>query len=84
MNLLANDWKKQARGLALVVLENVFEEGAYSNITLNQELKQTQLSQKDKSLVTEIVYGTVARKITLEWYLASKTVTNWILGFIIF
>ena len=70
MTLLANDWKKQARGLALVVLENVFEEGAYSNITLNQELKQTQLSQKDKSLVTEIVYGTVARKITLEWYLA--------------
>lgn len=70
MTLLANDWKKQARGLALVVLENVFEEGAYSNIALNQELKQTQLSQKDKSLVTEIVYGTVARKITLEWYLA--------------
>lgn len=51
-------------------LENVFEDGAYSNIALNQELKQSTLSPKDKALVTEIVYGTVARKITLEWYLA--------------
>ena len=70
MTLLANDWKNQARGLALLVLENVFEDGAYSNIALNQELSHTTLSPKDKSLVTEIVYGTVARKITLEWYLA--------------
>ena len=70
MTLLANDWKQQARGVALHVLENVFEDGAYSNIALNQELKQSTLSPKDKALVTEIVYGTVARKITLEWYLA--------------
>lgn len=70
MILLANDWKNQARGLALLVLENVFEDGAYSNIALNQELSHTTLSPKDKSLVTEIVYGTVARKITIEWYLA--------------
>ena len=67
---MANDWKQQARGVALHVLENVFEDGAYSNIALNQELKQSTLSPKDKALVTEIVYGTVARKITLEWYLA--------------
>ena len=70
MTLLANDWKNQARGLALLILETVFEEGAYSNIALNQELSHTQFSSKDKALVTEIVYGTVARKITLEWYLA--------------
>ncbi|MFC2295528.1 MAG: transcription antitermination factor NusB, partial [Leptotrichia hongkongensis] len=33
-------------------------------------LKGSQLSPADKGLVTEIVYGTVARKLTLEWYLS--------------
>ncbi len=52
------------------VLEEMFEHGAYSNIALNQALEQSRLSDKDRSFVTEVVYGTVARKITLEWYLA--------------
>ena len=67
---LANDWKKTARGQALEVLEEVFQEGAYSNIALNAHLSKSYLTDKDKALVTEIVYGTVARKITLEWILA--------------
>ena len=67
---LANDWKKTARGQALEVLEEVFQEGAYSNIALNARLSNSCLTDKDKALVTEIVYGTVARKITLEWILA--------------
>lgn len=67
---LANDWKKTARGQALIVIEEVFREGAYSNIALNKQLSQTTLSEKDKGLITEIVYGTVARKLTLEWYLS--------------
>ena len=57
---LANDWKKTARGQALEVLEEVFQEGAYSNIALNAHLSKSQLTDKDKALVTEIVYGTVA------------------------
>ena len=48
----------------------VFQEGAYSNIALNAHLSSPCLTDKDKALVTEIVYGTVARKITLEWILA--------------
>ncbi|AMB83767.1 16S rRNA methyltransferase [Streptococcus salivarius] len=67
---MANDWKKTARGQALEVLEEVFQEGAYSNIALNAHLSKSQLTDKDKALVTEIVYGTLARKITLEWILA--------------
>ena len=67
---MANDWKKTARGQALEILEEVFQEGAYSNIALNAHLSKSQLTDKDKALVTEIVYGTVARKITLEWILA--------------
>ena len=67
---MANDWKKTARGQALEVLEEVFQEGAYSNIALNARLSKSHLTDKDKALVTEVVYGTVARKITLEWILA--------------
>ena len=59
-----------ARNLALKVLEDVFVNQAYSNIALNKHLKGSQLSATDKGLVTEIVYGTVARKLTLEWYLS--------------
>ena len=59
-----------ARNLALAVLEDVFIHQAYSNIALNKHLKGSRLSAADKGLVTEIVYGTVARKLTLEWYLS--------------
>ena len=59
-----------ARNLALAVLEDVFVNQAYSNIALNKHLKGSQLSAADKGLVTEIVYGTVTRKLTLEWYLS--------------
>ena len=59
-----------ARSLALAVLEDVFVNQAYSNIALNKHLKGSQISVADKGLVTEIVYGTVARKLTLEWYLS--------------
>lgn len=59
-----------ARSLALAVLEDVFVNQAYSNIALNKHLKGSHLSAADKGLVTEIVYGTVARKLTLEWYLS--------------
>lgn len=61
---------KQARLVALETLEDVFTEGAYSNIALDKQLRNSQLTAKDKGLVTEIVYGTVARKLTLEWYLS--------------
>lgn len=59
-----------ARSLALSVLEDVFDQGAYSNIALNKALESSRLSTQDKGLATELVYGTVSRKITLEWYLA--------------
>lgn len=62
--------KVSARYLALKILEEVLVQGAYSNIALNKGLKGSLLSSSDKGLVTELVYGTVARKITLNWYLS--------------
>ena len=59
-----------ARGLALSTLGEIFQDGAFSNIALKKALRKATLSEVDKSLVTEIVYGTVSRKLTLEWYLS--------------
>lgn len=70
MTILAKQWKETARGQALLVLEEVFDREAYSNIALKAQLDGSRLSSQDKGLVTEVVYGTVARKMTLEWYLA--------------
>ncbi|MFC3928342.1 16S rRNA (cytosine(967)-C(5))-methyltransferase RsmB [Streptococcus caprae] len=67
---MANKWKTTSRGQALLILEDIFDKGAYSNIALNKALSASQLTSQDKGLVTELVYGTVARKLTLEWYLA--------------
>ena len=69
---LAGKKSQTARGAALKILQEIFEQGAYSNIALNKGLQEVDLSPADKGLVTEIVYGTVARKITLEWYLAHE------------
>ncbi|NMD48898.1 16S rRNA (cytosine(967)-C(5))-methyltransferase RsmB [Streptococcus ursoris] len=59
-----------ARSGALTVLTDVFDKGAYSNIALNHYLAAHSLSKKDRALLTELVYGTLTRKITLEWYLS--------------
>ncbi len=70
MIILARSWQQSARGTALLILGDVYDQGAYSNIALNKTLSGSQLSLQDKALVTELVYGTLAHKITLEWYLA--------------
>ncbi|MFD2116913.1 16S rRNA (cytosine(967)-C(5))-methyltransferase RsmB [Paenibacillus yanchengensis] len=58
-----------ARELALQVLQEVAEHGAYSQISLNQRLQQAQLSGVDAGLATEIVYGTIQRKRTIDYWL---------------
>ncbi|MGT2667709.1 16S rRNA (cytosine(967)-C(5))-methyltransferase RsmB [Streptococcus rifensis] len=67
---MVKSWQHSARGTALLVLGAVFDEEAYSNLALNKTLSGSVLTKQDKALVTELVYGTLARKITLEWYLA--------------
>lgn len=59
-----------ARSLSLDILQSVLENEAYANLALHKALQKSSLSQADNSLVTELVYGTLTRKITLEWYLS--------------
>ncbi len=55
-----------AREVALDVLKAVLYEGAYSNIVLNKRLNKSNLKDNDKALTTEIVYGTLKYKETLD------------------
>jgi 16S rRNA (cytosine967-C5)-methyltransferase len=54
------------RKLAVKILGRVLNEGAYSNIILSKELNEVELSDKDKALLTELVYGVLRRKKTLD------------------
>lgn len=58
-----------AREVALNVLTGVDENGAYSNLLLNRSLQQAELSPADAGLATELVYGTIARQATLDYFL---------------
>ena len=58
-----------ARELALDVLTRVEQEQAYSNLLLNRSLERSGLSRQDAALATEIVYGTIQRLNTLDYFL---------------
>ncbi|WP_246281196.1 16S rRNA (cytosine(967)-C(5))-methyltransferase RsmB [Saccharibacillus qingshengii] len=58
-----------AREVALNVLTGVEENNAYSNLLLNRSLQQAELSPADAGLATELVYGTIARQATLDYFL---------------
>ncbi len=60
---------QNARAAALAVLTSV-EEGAYSNLKLNHVLRQSRLPRLEASLATEITYGTLQRRNTIDWMLA--------------
>lgn len=64
-----------ARLLALKVLNNVFNEGAYANISLNKTLGKYELIDENRRFVTELVYGTIKAKGTIDWII-EKHVTR--------
>lgn len=58
-----------ARQLAVKVLMRIIYQGAYANLALDQGLKSSDLSERDRGLVTEIVNGSIRMKKHLEWVL---------------
>lgn len=61
---------KSVRLTALEVLVKVEQSGAYSNLQLNKALQDAQLSRQDAALATELVYGTISRKLTIDYFLS--------------
>lgn len=66
---------KNSRIIAFDIVQSIFKDNAYSNIAIEKSL--TSVNDKDKGFVSRIVYGTIERKLTIEYavnlYLNSKT-----------
>lgn len=58
-----------AREITLKILNEIYTEQAYANISLARHLTNTQISDIDRRFVTEIVYGTVKAGDSLLWVL---------------
>lgn len=71
------------RFVALELLVKVASQQGYSNVLVADAIKKHRLSSQDAGLMTEIVYGTISRRLTLEYYLApfikdAKKIDAWV------
>lgn len=66
---------ENARLTSYKILYDVLYKGAYSNIAINQSLRKSALQNQERGFVTELVYGTLEKKIFLEYVIKrfSKT-----------
>lgn len=62
-------WDGNVRDAALTILLAVDKNQAYSNLLLHQTIEKYKLAPKDRGLLTELTYGTLQHKITLDYYL---------------
>ncbi|MEI3606687.1 16S rRNA (cytosine(967)-C(5))-methyltransferase RsmB [Pseudogracilibacillus sp. SE30717A] len=76
--------EQNVRYIALDLLLRIEKEGSFSHLLLSQMIHKSKLSEQDERLLTEIVYGTMERKMTLDYYLTPfiqtpKKVTDWVM-----
>ncbi|MCY6372360.1 16S rRNA (cytosine(967)-C(5))-methyltransferase RsmB [Clostridium ganghwense] len=62
---------ENSRKICADIVEQVLTKNSYSNIVLRNELNKHKLNDKDKGLITEIVYGTIKYKYTIDVILNS-------------
>ena len=60
---------KSVRTYALETINDVLNKGAYSNLKINEVLSSNIIADVDRNLFTELVYGTIKRKYTLDYIL---------------
>ncbi len=56
-----------ARRIAIEAVRRIGEEGAYANLLVPSLLGSSELDQRDKGLVTEIVYGATRMRRAVDW-----------------
>jgi 16S rRNA (cytosine967-C5)-methyltransferase len=56
-----------ARRVAYTVIRRVFEQGAYADRAVHSEADHADLGPRDRALATNLVYGTVQRRRTLDY-----------------
>lgn len=79
-----NKKTKNVRETALELLEGIEKNQSYSNLLLNHAIERNQVPQRDIGLLTELIYGTLQRKMTLDYFLKpflknSKKIESWVL-----
>ena len=67
----------------LELLIRIEKDKGFSHLLIDRAMKDTDFSLADRSLLTEVVYGTIQRKLTLNYYLNyyidhNKKVTPWV------
>ncbi len=75
--------RKNVREAALEILETIEKNQSYSNLLLNSAINKNEIDQKDIGLLTELTYGTLQRKMTLDYFLApflakNKKMESWV------
>ena len=60
---------QSVRDLAFHTIQDILNDNAYSNLKINEVINQYNIATVDKALFTELVYGTIKRKMTLDFYL---------------
>lgn len=79
-----NSLKKNVRATAMDLLVTIEKNQSYSNLLLNSTIEKNELSPKDIGLLTELTYGTLQRRMALDFFLKpfikdSKKLADWIL-----
>lgn len=75
-----------AREIALKILYRIEKENAYSNIVLDSIFSQYNIEARDKSFISQLVYGTITYKITIDYIISKyskikiKKISDWILN----
>lgn len=57
----------KARAIALKALNDLDTKGSYINLLLKETLRDQRLSALDKAFITELIYGVVRYRLTLDW-----------------
>lgn len=60
----------ELRKLILELLLRIEKDNSFSHLLLSNEINKKKLEAKDEALLTQVVYGTLERKITLDFYLS--------------
>ncbi|KRN29649.1 16S rRNA methyltransferase B [Lactobacillus selangorensis] len=75
--------KTNPRLLALDLLDRVEKSGSYSNLELDHVIAHNQLDGRDAALLTNIIYGTIQHRLTLDYAIDQvakkpKKIQDWV------
>ncbi|MCZ2257075.1 16S rRNA (cytosine(967)-C(5))-methyltransferase RsmB [Sporosarcina sp. G11-34] len=62
-------WNGNVRDAALSILIEINDNQAYSNLLLHRTIEKYGIEAKDRGLLTELTYGTLQHRMTLDYYL---------------